>query len=434
MMSYHLKIPNGNLAADRLRLDLSSFLYVLFFSSVLFSQLTIYDSTRISVPLKEGSVLFFLGTLPFLLRYKMMSAVGACFYSFILYSSALTVIYLIWNYDVIIDKILYPAVAGYMYLYLIGIIFSQIPYQPWRAKKYFEYGFRLLCINSYVALFLYIAFFIGINPIMLGVNHATFYRAFGLMPEPSHFSIVSGLTLLVYIYFVWRVKYYRLNKIKLTILTLSFILSQSPTGFVFIGLCIIFYFLKHRVLLLLPLLIVVFTIPILGGDFEGNTIARGMERIAYDVGVISSFFANNYNLIDDINEYSRAGRLIGLIPWLKDISLLDYVFGLGLGGQNLILPSTNNFFPGPIYLVVELGFLGLSMIALIYVAAFGRGRGVLNWVLVPYVFVCFVNPPGGIFGAQFLVLVFFLGNAGVVSLESQKPYALGHGNFAKNQI
>jgi hypothetical protein len=434
MASYQPKIYKSNSTAGRMTLNLSSLLYLLFFCSVLFSQITIYDSTRISIPIKEASVFVFLSALPFLLCYKMMSEVGKHLSLFFFYSSALTIIYLTWNYRAIIDEIPYPVVAGYMYLYVIGIIFSQVPFQPERASKYFRTGFNILCINSYIALFLYIAFFIGINPIMLGVNHASFYRAFGFMPEPSHFSIVSGLTLLIYIYFVWQVKYYKLNKIKLTILTLSFILSQSPTGFVFIGLCIIFYFLKRRVWLLLPLLFIAFIIAILGGDFEGNTIGRGIERIAYDVDVISSFFANNYNLIDDINEYSRAGRLIGLIPWLKDISLLDYVFGLGLGGQNLILPSTNNFFPGPIYLVVELGFLGLSMIALIYVAAFGRGRGVLNWVLVPYVFVCFVNSPGGIFGAQFLVLVFFLGNAGVVSLESQKPYALGHGNFAKNQI
>ena len=133
---------------------------------------------------------------------------------------------------------IYSSLYVYFHTLVIYYLISRYKYfitaQQLKLSKLF---FSLLVFNSSVAVLLYLLYLVGLNEIKFGVNHFTAVsqipRAFGLLTEPSIFSIVSFITL--YSSFSLGKSLYLKG-----FLFLAFVLSFSTTGMVFAVVTIFF--------------------------------------------------------------------------------------------------------------------------------------------------------------------------------------------------
>jgi hypothetical protein len=399
------------------RISARRLLIYLAYSSLLFGQLTVYDSVRISVPFKEVFVVCWTSyaTLKLNGRLKFKRNIFWVILSLLILLVSTSLWNSIKNSASIVSGTWYPLASLYMLLYFVGILSVLGANTRDMAAQVFSIGYSLFVINSYIAIVLFALFFAGLNPIMLGVNQSETFRAFGLMAEPSHFSIYAGMIFLVDLSIRRRSRKIFDGKIRPILLIIAFLLAQSPTGAFFVCLSLLLRLVANIRSVFSLLAVATFVLAIVSfSKVDIASVKRGNERIQSDFSVVSRLAQNSLTSDTEVSETSRIYRLYVVGSNLLNIDWKKLLLGYGTAGQAVTLQSPGLFYPGVLYLLVEVGIFGTLLLVLLWKRTFASAIRHFWWIIVPYIVVCLINSPGGIFGMQFLIPIVFLSSAGLV--------------------
>ena len=383
-------------------------LFMIFLLSILVGQVTILDKIRISIPTKELASLIFIVFSLKTLSLKTNKPINyVVSFLFIFYIASITLVYIIEQNLEKVDQIYVLVVLSYSLVYYLGILFVFTGIIRQNNLWYLICGYRMLLVTIYIAIVLYVLFLLNFNPLLLGINHAAIYRGFGLYAEPSHFSIFCVLAFwlmptMVDFNLIEKPRYYHANQI---IILLGLILSASPTGLIFF---VATFILRNLTTLLKSFMVVVVVatfVWILVSFTNIDIVARNLARILSEYELLLSLLAQSNS--DDIAEFSRLGRLVLSIKmFLSNVNNIQLIFGTGVGGQVLVFETLNIFLPAPVALLAELGLVGvfLLLITILKLNLYRYSFPVL-FILAPYLGICLLNGPGGIFYAQFIAMM-----------------------------
>ena len=193
---------------------------------------------------------------------------------------------------------------------------------------------------------------------------------------------------------------------------LAFTLSISATGVVFALTNILFIFLFRNFryfFYLIPFSILLFFI------IPENYFMRDVSRVYQELLLINEFISNsNWQNFD----YTNGSRVILFLTqfYFLEFNPLILLFGMGPGGQTILLDDLQDVFNGPIYILAEFGLIGFILISYFFLKIYKSTNIIFRPLILSYVFISFFNPPGGNFGLDFLLIIYFIH---IISLKLQ---------------
>ncbi len=395
---------------------LSIYLYFFTFCSVFFNQFTLYISTRISLPFRYLEVLVFILLvffyfLSFLKKENIETSISrfSIFFWFILVFFG----NLLVNLNTAIEGNSYIFISSFIFIHSLVIIYFFTNLTDFDELK--KLSIFLIKFHIILSLIFYLFYIIGINQISLGVHDPqdNWPRARGFFAEPSHYSIFAWISFM-YFFFIERE-----NKVFLFLSFIAFVLSIASTGYIFAFLNILlivffrnlkylFYFIPFGVFIILLI--------------PENYLIRDVLRVYEEILFLAEFASNqNWQNFD----YTNGSRVILFIRQFSylDLNIMSILFGLGPGGQAIVLNSLQDIFNGPIYLIAEFGLISFIFFLYFFSIIFKRTNNDFKPLLLAYLFISFFNPPGGNFGIDFIFiyyLIFIISETKIQSHEEHK--------------
>ena len=388
---------------------LSSLLFIVTIFSVFFNQLTFGISTRISIPFRYIEILIFLSLIFFYvvsLINKRENFIPITTFILFLWLFLVFIGNILVNIGVSINETPFIFISFFIWMHSLVIIYFFSTLR--KNVDFIEISTKLLKFHLFFSIFLYLIYLMGLNPLSFGVHDPAdnWPRMRGLFPEPSHYSIFAWIT---FMYFFLIDTKSNLMKI---ISFLAFTLSISATGVVFALTNIFFIFLFRNFryfFYLIPFSILLFFI------IPENYFMRDVTRVYQELLLINEFLSNsNWQNFD----YTNGSRVILFLTqfYFLEFNPLILLFGMGPGGQTILLDDLQDVFNGPIYIIAEFGLIGFILISYFFLRIYKSTNIIFRPLILSYVFISFFNPPGGNFGLDFLLIIYFIH---IISLKLQ---------------
>jgi len=382
-------------------------LFVFAFSAVFFGQVTYGSGVRISMPFRFIEIMLFFVLIAFILLSSHKIKIDLPSFMITLYITMVTLVSLYIYAFLEISGYYYIQISLYVYLHAMVIFYITTYYRNGELQnRLANISFYLLILNSYLAIFFYISHLIGLNHIEFGINY--FYstsnipRAMGLSAEPSIYSIIS-----------WIILYmsYTINKkinFQNVLLLIAFVISFSTTGIVF-ALLSLFLYIVYNIKLKSLLLSIIFTI-ILIILIPDEYTSRYMTRMYGELLILYNFFivGSDYISLRSIN--AGMSRSINFIYQISIITSdgIKHLIGTGSGGQVIEQAVLGERFRSLLYVLVEYGVIGLSLVSYIIFRMYGMLKKNTRPLFVAYLLISLFNPSGGNFGTDFIFILFVI--------------------------